>query len=742
MKRLLLSICLSVALLLSLGVFYDRLEQQFLPKSSQQLLQGLPQQFAIKANQIPYSGPHPRKRVKPEESFPFPIEFGEVGPIEPLFAGANEYPFLCGTQQSGLGQPLVDNQDGVGVAVYAESEDNLLTNEIIGFSKDCLLPTRIQYFVLNDNGHGYRPVERLSDLEDQVTEVIRVEIGTINRFIYVIAIPVGRQDQVYEFDGHKWNQRLIYRMKGGVGVGREQGHIRVAKLLYEHQTQLEEGYAIAYSTGTETSHHYNIWLSEDTALRVKHQFMARYGVPLYTIAIGGSGGAIQQYLLAQNHPGLFDGLIPLYSYPDMVSQVSYALDCELLQYYFDVISPQSMWREWENRRLVEGSQSISNAKNRYGSLQAMASALNVDFRQFPSGASICTNGWRGPAQHINNPIFFTHYYEIHPGLRDKVDWSHWGNLAHIYGTDGQGFGNRFWGNKGVQYGLMALRRGEIDMPTFLAVNRSVGGWKPLGEMRNARFWHISGDDSFRRLSVWSEHNMTHDQATTWPQRTSGNASAARAAYDAGLVFLGLADVPIIDLRHYLEPDLDMHHSLASFVSRARIDYAMGRSDHHLIWMMEKPKGLSRREIIRSLPIDDALRLLDQWIINRQRHPQQDLWQSRPNTASDRCYDQYQHILAQGSHVWDGNWNNSEKQGACQQRFPHYQQSRMLSGESIYGDVLLCDRISIDEAVERGVYGNVDVSPFRELLTSTFPDGVCDYPEQPHRYVRQLIDALE
>lgn len=742
MKRFLLSIALAIALMLSLGVFYDRLEQQFLPKNSQQLLHGLPQQYALKTNQPSYSGPHPRAQTTPQETFPFPIEFGEVGPSEPLFAGRNEYPFLCGTQQSGLGQPLVDNQEGVGVAVYAESQNDLLTNEIIGYSKDCSLPTHIQYFVLNEDGHGYRPLDSLAELEDQVTEVIRVEVGTINRFIYVIAIPVGRQDQVYEFDGHKWNQRLIYRLKGGVGVGREQGHIRVAKLLYEHQTQLEEGYAIAYSTGTETSHHYNIWLSADTALRVKHQFVARYSEPLYTIAIGGSGGAIQQYLLAQNQPGLFDGLIPLYSYPDMVTQVSYALDCELLQYYFDVTSPQSMWQQWENRRLLEGSQSLTDAKNRYGSLQGLASALNADFSHFPNGASICTNGWRGPAQHINNPAFFPHYNEIHPAVRGKVDWSHWGNLAAIYGTDEQGYGKRFWGNQGVQYGLQGLLSGEIDMPTFLAVNRSVGGWKPLGDMQNARFWHISGDASFRRLSVWSEHNMTHGQATNWPQRTPGSPSAAKAAYDSGLVFLGLADVPIIDLRHYLEPDLDMHHSLASFVSRARIDYAMGRSDHHLIWMMQKPEKMSRREVIRSLPIDDALRLLDQWIINQQRHPQQDLWQSRPNTASDRCYDQYQHILAQGANVWDGQWNGADSVGYCQQRFPHYQQSRMLAGESIYGDVLLCDRISIDQAIERGMYGDVDIAPFRELLKSTFPDGVCNYPEKPHRYVRQLINALE
>jgi hypothetical protein len=44
------------------------------------------------------------------------------------------------------------------------------------------------------------------------------------------------------------------------------------------------------------------------------------------VGIGGSGGAIQQYVYAQNHPGLIDAGIPQYSYPDMVTQTIHVGD--------------------------------------------------------------------------------------------------------------------------------------------------------------------------------------------------------------------------------------------------------------------------------------------------------------------------------------------------------------------------------------------------------------------------------
>ena len=50
--------------------------------------------------------------------------------------------------------------------------------------------------------------------------------------------------------------------------------------------------------------HYNLELGGETAIMVKDRFVSAYDDPDYTVGLGGSGGAIQQYVYAQNHqPG-------------------------------------------------------------------------------------------------------------------------------------------------------------------------------------------------------------------------------------------------------------------------------------------------------------------------------------------------------------------------------------------------------------------------------------------------------
>src|SRR5690606_15665763 len=108
----------------------------------------------------------------------------------------------------------------------------------------------------------------------------------------------------------------VYRFDGGVAIGHDQGTIGGGAL---DAYQLGQGYAIMYSSGTRTNTHYNLILGGETALMVKERFIERYGPPLYTVGVGASGGAIQQYIYAQNHgTGIIDAAIPQYSYPDMV----------------------------------------------------------------------------------------------------------------------------------------------------------------------------------------------------------------------------------------------------------------------------------------------------------------------------------------------------------------------------------------------------------------------------------------
>ena len=68
---------------------------------------------------------------------------------------------------------------------------------------------------------------------------------------------------------------------------------------------------------------------------IKERFIEQYGLPKFTIGSGGSGGAMQQRLIAQNYPGLLDAITPGISYADLVSILPDVVDCSLLNRYFD-----------------------------------------------------------------------------------------------------------------------------------------------------------------------------------------------------------------------------------------------------------------------------------------------------------------------------------------------------------------------------------------------------------------------
>lgn len=128
--------------------------------------------------------------------------------------------------------------------------------------------------------------------------VVRVERGTINRFIYAIAVLTDPSAPLELPDTSLWNGKLIYFFRGGVGIGKRRGDVCPTTATRDRMAQLAKGYAIAYSTGTVTSVHYNIWVAAHTAAMVKNQFVGLYCEPTSTVGIGGSGGAVQQPLIA------------------------------------------------------------------------------------------------------------------------------------------------------------------------------------------------------------------------------------------------------------------------------------------------------------------------------------------------------------------------------------------------------------------------------------------------------------
>lgn len=685
---------------------------------------GLPLPVQMKAGLPSYTGPHPSVLSRVEDTYSYPIAIGEVGPHLPLYSGPLQYPFYCRTSESGLGQPMVDNQQGIGVPVYKEIKGRI-TGQVVGYSKDCLVPTQASYFYNRVGGDHFYPLKEAEgdiakiDINGQSVDfIVRVETGTINRFSYVIAALKGPEGSLALPDGDYWNKRLIYQFRGGVGIGKVQGRISSAGLLKRRVAQLRQGYAVAYSSANQTSNHYNIWIAEETAMRVKSQFRSLYGDALYTVGVGGSGGAIQQYLIAQNRPGLIDAAIPLYSYPDMITQTQYVFDCELLEYYFDVVaSDNPRWRFWEERTMIEGTSASTEFYSPRALLYDLAMLFKLKRPHLYSGSNECVSAWRGLTQLVNNPRYVYHSDRYDQGILESEHWSYWDDIKYFLGTDNQGYARQTWDNVGVQYGLDALKNGLLSPEEFLHLNANIGSWRPPSKMRPERYWKLGGVGGLFKFSPWGHHNMelSADGGQTPAKRTLGDVKAMEAAYRSGQVFIGKANIPIVDVRHYLDDELDMHHSFASLSSRKRMLNGQGFADNQLIWVTRRPHD----------PVPDAFSVVDQWMLNITRSPERSVGKNKPVSVSDRCYDGSGRLIAQGEDVWDGKWND-RPDGQCVQVYPPYRESRMVAGAPFSGDTFKCASQTINNAIAAGVYGAIEIEAYKAELTKVFPAGVCDY----------------
>lgn len=623
---------------------------------------------------------------------------GETGPTGPIFSGPQQQPFLCETEASGLGKPLVDNYDGIGFAVYDDD------GSLLGYSRYCSVPTQILYFYRSTDG-TFKPLPdravRPPDLARTTTSdgltvdyIVQVEVGTINRFIYAIAMLAPYDGARYNpHIPQPWNGRLLYYFGGGVGIGNRQGRLSLDNVL-QHEA-LSRGWAVVHSTGNVTSHHYNLVLAGETAMMVKDHFIARYGEPMHTIGVGASGGAIQQYIIAQNNPGVLDGLVPIDSYPDMVTQSIYVGDCELMEYLLDT-SDDPRWRSPVAREAFEGL------------------AGNEEM-----GATACAVAWRGLTQLAINPNFqkpdlveqlLKHFpVEVVMG----TPFTHWNDLRNIYGVDEHGIAPNTWDNVGVQYGLKSLQHGVISKEDFFWINEVIGGWVSPHEMKTVSF-------------PYDVENQRRGEPGR-PNRTEGNVSSMQKAYLSGHVFTGHPLVPIIDVRFYKDHVLDMHHFLQSFAARARIERVHGHSDHHVIWVADNESGLDLYW--------DAIKAMDEWLTNMRNNPQLSVVEAKPDYVVDKCWDRHGNVIAQGPGVWaEGSgigWNGPDA-GPCRRAFPTYENSRTLAGMPVSGDVFKCRLMSVDEAIARGLYPTEGPNAFTDedfaRLHELFPSGVCDYAQ--------------
>src|SRR5690625_483662 len=645
----------------------------------------------------------------------------------PMLSMPQQQPFVCSVAAEFGVQPKVDSDSPPGFRVYDDEGD------VVGYSTSCSIDSFTTWHYRTTDGRwadwpadGSRPDDLATTVTidgDEVDFVVRVERGTINRFLYSYAM-LADPDMIgapgADTDTSRWSGRLVYHFQGGVGIGHTQGRWADSRAM--KATALGLGHAIAYSSGTRAGDHYNLQVGGETALMTKEHFIKRFGLPEYTVGMGASGGAIQQYIYGQNHPGLIDAAIPDRSYPDMVTQTIHVGDCELLEHYMDVTDGDNpFWHTTANRSLLVGFNATDEMGNPFEEAQ-----LAMGYGAAP-GMTECVPAWRGLSPLALNP----HYGEARHAepwepLSDilEIEWTHMDDLRNIYGTDDNGFARRAVDNVGVQYGLKAFVEGKIDAEQFLKLNATIGGWKPAEDMVQEGYPFV-GDATPDNFDPWSRRNIMLADGDRPAPRHEGNLEAIAALYESGQVFHGQIDIPVLDFRHWLEPVLDMHNSVQSFAVRQRIIDHMGHADHQSIWFIgigdEPPYHFDEFDVDRM-----GLEVMDDWMDNMRANPDKSVVENKPAEAVDACFDYTGAVIAAGDGVWDGILDDGPR-GECAEAFPVFSTSRLEAGGPITGDVFKCQLKPVDEALTDGTWGEHQFSAEQiGLLHEIFPAGVCDY----------------
>ncbi|HLT59555.1 MAG TPA: DUF6351 family protein, partial [Microlunatus sp.] len=404
----------------------------------------------------------------------------------PVISGPHETPFLCTTDRF----KLVDG-DTLGAPL----------------DEHCSIATRVDYAYRSTDGRTLPlrdPTVRPDDLAWTTTStgaevpfLIRIETGTLNRAIYQISMlhdPATEAPSAFH-RSPGWNDRLIYTFGGGCRGGWYTQGTGTGGVL--DPVMLGRGYAVASASLNVFGNNCNDLLAAETMMMVKERFVEGYGDPLFTLGWGSSGGSYQSHQIADNYPGLLDGVVVGESFPDVTSATNFTLfDSRLLHRYFTEVAPDAFTQEQQRR--IAGFLSWGSIAN----LSDGAKRLDP-VAEFPDGL----------------PAELRYHPETNPtGARADV----YDHTVNVYGRhDDTGFARRPLDNVGVQYGLAALNDGTITVAQFLDLNERIGG-------------------------------LDLDARPT-PERTAADPDARAAAYRTGRILsggAGLAGTPIIDYRAY------------------------------------------------------------------------------------------------------------------------------------------------------------------------------------------------
>ena len=359
------------------------------------------------------------------------------------------------------------------------------------------------------------------------------------------------------------------------------------------------------------------------------------GVPLFTLGFGCSGGAHQVLLIADNYPGLLDGIIPLCNSVDWSRMGQQSADVTLLYEWFK--KPSASMLTDEQRFAINGMPLSTSALPVARSVATacpdiLPAAEIYDAKTNPKGVR-CTIGDHG---------------------------------ANSIGRDpATGFGRNIVDNVGVQYGLGPLQSGKITVTQFLDLNEQIGGFD-------------------------------NDGMPT-PQRAVADSQGVEAAYRTGRVLnagLGLKDIPVLEMRNYSDLDKDAGHpKYGTYVTMARLERETGSRANYVVFLESHrngPYSASRSggdEMSRY-----GIKKMDEWLtaIAMDESPgtrREKTLRNKPGDLVDACYDKSGERIVE-EQTFSG--------GRCNELYPTHAPPRMVAGGPLTSDVIKCQLRPVDE----------------------------------------------
>ena len=571
----------------------------------------------------------------------------------PLLAGPQEKPFVCQTE-----------------------EFTLVTGQTLGepLDENCSIAPRVDYVYRSTTKGAFvglseearrQPDQRPEDLDtvrmpdgSDAPYIVRVETRTIDRGIAQVAMLDDPADPGRDL----WNHKLVYTFGGGCDKGwyvqgTATGGVMSPRLL-------SQGYAVASNSLNVFGHNCNDLLAAEAFAMTREQFIEDHGLPTYTMGVGCSGGSYQAHQIADNYPGLLNGILVGCSFADVGFDTGQKL--------FDARLLSSYYRHFPGRLTAEQQRAISG----FGSLAAVAAMSNAAGRLKPDGAF-------DPAVPVGDRYNATSNPR---GARSTI----WDHTINVYGAYARtGFARRPMDNVGVQYGLKAFEDGLITADQFVDLNQKIGGL----------------DLDLRGTST----------------RTAGDRKAVAAAYATGRVLNGgggLSSIPIIDFRSYTEgpTSTDLHMRYHTFVTEARLVVANGDADNRVLLTVDGKQGFD----LERGQLATAFDALDRWILEVQRTGRsghRTVVQSKPADLVDACWS------PSGEKIVEKQTYDAP--GRCNELYPSFSAPRLVAGEPLASNVLVCTLKAIDPAS----YPRPLTSVQLDRMRSVFPDGVCDW-DQP------------